>query len=86
MRRVLTLSGTIDLDASCFELGFHGTSQSLPSSHAQSQAAASHSCGRDAWHQPAHVAQQNSGVWPPAQEVRITCLLRHRTSMRCKVI
>jgi DNA-binding NtrC family response regulator len=26
MRRVLTLSGTLDLDASCFELEFHGNS------------------------------------------------------------
>jgi DNA-binding NtrC family response regulator len=41
MRRVLTLSGTIDLDASCFELEFHGLSQSLLSSHAQTQTAAS---------------------------------------------
>jgi transcriptional regulator with GAF, ATPase, and Fis domain len=32
MRRVLTLSGTVDLDASCFELEFHGSSKSLASS------------------------------------------------------
>jgi transcriptional regulator with GAF, ATPase, and Fis domain len=41
MRRVLTLSDTIDLDASCFELEFRGLSQSLLSSHAQTQPGAS---------------------------------------------
>jgi DNA-binding NtrC family response regulator len=41
MRRVLTLSGTIDLDASCFEVEFHGSSKSLTSSHTQSQQQAS---------------------------------------------
>ena len=40
MRRVLTLSGTIDLDASCFELEFHGNAKSLTASHAESQAPA----------------------------------------------
>jgi DNA-binding NtrC family response regulator len=40
MRRVLTLSGTVDLDASCFELEFHGSSKSLASSYGQPQSQA----------------------------------------------
>lgn len=40
MRRVLTLSGKIDLDASCFELEFHGNSKSLASTHVQLQSQA----------------------------------------------
>jgi len=40
MRRVLTLSGTLDLDAGCFEMEFQGDARSLSSSHAQPPAAA----------------------------------------------
>jgi DNA-binding NtrC family response regulator len=35
MRRVMTLSGTLDLDAGCFEMEFQGDSRSLASAHAQ---------------------------------------------------
>jgi len=35
MRRVMTLSGTLDLDAGCFEMEFQGDSRSLAPSHAQ---------------------------------------------------
>jgi DNA-binding NtrC family response regulator len=34
MRRVMTLSGTLDLDAGCFEMEFQGDSRSLTASHA----------------------------------------------------
>jgi DNA-binding NtrC family response regulator len=40
MRRVLTLSGTLDLDAGCFEMEFQGSSRSLGASHSQPAAAA----------------------------------------------
>jgi DNA-binding NtrC family response regulator len=35
MRRVMTLSGTLDLDAGCFEMEFQGDSRSLAPSHSQ---------------------------------------------------
>jgi len=38
MRRVLTLSGTLDLDAGCFEMEFQGGSRSLAPSHSQAPA------------------------------------------------
>jgi DNA-binding NtrC family response regulator len=38
MRRVLTLSGTLDLDAGCFEMEFQGGARSLAPSHSQPQA------------------------------------------------
>jgi DNA-binding NtrC family response regulator len=38
MRRVLTLSGTLDLDAGCFEMEFQGGARSLAPSHSQLQA------------------------------------------------
>jgi DNA-binding NtrC family response regulator len=37
MRRVLTLSGTLDLDAGCFEMEFHGSSKWLASIMVQPQ-------------------------------------------------
>src|SRR5580698_2956981 len=40
MRRVMTLSSSLDLDAGCFEMEFEGDARSLSSSHAQPPAAA----------------------------------------------
>jgi DNA-binding NtrC family response regulator len=40
MRRVLTLSGTVDLDAGCFEMEFQGNPKSLGASQSQPQAPA----------------------------------------------